>query len=420
MTRVLVIGSGGREHAICRALAAGDDAPEIFVAPGNAGTQEHAKNVAVAAKDVSGLVDLARAYRVDLVFPGPEAPLVLGLADRLAAVGIACCGPKAAGARLEGSKRFTRELGAASGVPGPRFCVISKADDLAAALASFDGLPVVKADGLAQGKGVFLPEDQDGCVRAARDLLAGSLGEAGNTVVLEERLTGVEASLFFACHGTRAVALPHARDHKRLHDGDEGPNTGGMGAVSPNPALSDALSRKIRDTIVGPVLRALENAGTPFVGFLFAGVMLTADGPKLLEFNVRLGDPEAQAILPRLAPGELLRLATATARHKLVRFKLKLDPRPTCAVVLAAHGYPDSPRQGDTITVDARLASAERWLDHAGTGRQDGKLVTQGGRVAAVVARGESAESARRSAYAGVEMVHFAGKQFRTDIGGAW
>ncbi|MEE8408882.1 MAG: phosphoribosylamine--glycine ligase [Myxococcota bacterium] len=418
--KILVVGSGGREHAICRALATASPPPEIIVAPGNPGTAGMADNVDVAASDIDGLVELARSLPVDLVIPGPEAPLVAGLADRLLDAGIPVCGPSGQAAKLEGSKRFTRELAREAGVPGARFEVVQTVAGLESAVDGWDGIPVVKADGLAAGKGVLLPVTRQACVDAGTELLEGKLGAAGLTVVLEERLDGVEASLFYACLGQTAVALPHARDHKRLHDGDLGPNTGGMGAISPNPFIEEHdedIERLVRDTIITPTLATLERRGTPYSGFLFAGLMLTSEGPRLLEYNVRLGDPEAQAVLPRIADGEFLALCLAVGRGDLEGFELSIDPRPTCAIVLAADGYPDQPRQGDPIRIADDVHADDRWLDHAGTRKQNGALVTSGGRVAAVVARGASAATARAAAYAGVDMVSFDGMQFRHDIG---
>lgn len=413
--KILVVGSGGREHAICRALKR--DGCTVVVAPGNPGAAEHAKCVAVAVDDVPGLVELARAEKVDLVVPGPEAALIVGLADALADARIPCCGPSKFAAQLEGSKAFMRNVAHAAGVPSPAYRVVHSKSELTAALDAMPGLPVVKADGLAAGKGVILPDDREGCADAARAFLDGSLGEAGRTVVLEERLTGVEASLFYACDGHELVALPHARDHKRIFDNDKGPNTGGMGAMSPNPEIDPQRERLVRTTIVEPVVRELAQRGTPYVGFLYAGVMIDADGNvKLLEFNARLGDPEAQCVLPRLGQGELARLCMATARGELTGFELAIDPQPTVCVVVCAHGYPAEPRKGDAITVDSDVADDNRWLDHAGTKLADGALVTNGGRVAAIVARGATMDLAREHAYDGVPHVRFDGMQYRKDI----
>lgn len=416
--KVLVIGSGGREHAICRALSRGDPTPELLVAPGNPGTATLGTNLPVRADDVPGLVDLARSEGVDLVVVGPEQPLVLGLADALAEAGIPCCGPSAAAARLEGSKAFTRRLAARAGALQPEFRVVRDPAELDAALEDLGGLPVVKADGLAAGKGVFLPDTLDEVRREALALLGGSLGDAGRTVVLEERLQGTEASLFYAADGTELVLLPDARDHKRLGEGDQGPNTGGMGAVSPNPDLDPDLVTEATERIVLPVLRTLEAEGARYRGFLYAGLMLTAAGPRLVEFNVRLGDPEAQAVLPRLGAGDLLDLCRRVATGELAGYSPRIDPRPTCAVVVASAGYPGAARRGDPIAVDQGIEDVDRWIDHAGTARQGGELVTAGGRVAAVVARAASAAEARRRAYAGVAGIRWPGMVFRGDIGG--
>lgn len=416
--RILVVGGGGREHAMLRALATARPRPELLVAPGNGGTGALAESFPVAVDDVPGLVGLAQAQHVDCVIVGPEVPLVLGLADALRAAGVPCVGPSRAAARLEGSKAFCREVAARAAVPGPRFAVVTHADEVESAVRSFAAPPVVKAAGLAAGKGVYLPLSHVECAATARELLAGSLGDAGKTVVLEERLVGTEASIFFACDGKTALALPHAQDHKRVGDGDTGPNTGGMGAVSPNPLVTDAVVAEVRAKMVDPVLALLEAEGAPFVGFLFVGVMLTGRGPQLLEYNVRLGDPETEAVLPRLEDGEFQRLCVAMTQQRLSELTLVVDPRPTCAIVLAAHGYPDAPRKGDAITVDAALATPDRWLDHAGTKLDVDVLRTSGGRVAVVVARGGDAVAARALAYEGAALVCFDGMHYRRDIGG--
>lgn len=416
--KVLVIGNGGREHAMCRALQSGVPRPTLLCAPGNPGTATCGTNVPVAVDDVAGLVALAQREKVDLVIPGPEAALVVGVADAMRTAGIPCCGPGAIPAQLEASKLFTRQLAMRLKLPSPEYAVVGDATTLASVLEAWPGgVPVIKADGLAAGKGVFLPETVAEAGAIGRRLLDGELGNAGTTLVLEERLYGSEASLFYACSGRHAISLPHARDHKRLLDGDAGPNTGGMGAISPNPGLTESLEEDVLRHIVQPTLDALANDGAPFCGFLFVGLMLTERGPKLLEFNVRLGDPEAQAILPRLAAGEFLRLCEATAKGGLDGFVLNVDPRPTCAVVLTASGYPEAPRRGDSIQVNGALESAHRWLIHAGTRQGDDGLQTAGGRVAAVVAQGNTADEARKLAYAGVALVRFDGAHVRHDIG---
>jgi phosphoribosylamine--glycine ligase len=413
---VLIVGSGGREHALCRSLAAVAGV-SVLTAPGNPGAATVARLLPIAADDVGGVVAAARSEGVHLVVPGPEVPLVAGLADALDAAGIPCCGPSAAAAQLEGSKAFTRTLAAEAGVPGPGYRIVSPGDDIDAALAAFATPPVVKADGLAAGKGVTLPETMDEARAEVDALLGGRLGDAGRVVVLEERLAGTEASFFYACRGTTAVALPHARDHKRLGDGDRGPNTGGMGAISPNPIVGATLEAEVADTIVVPTLTAMARNGTPFHGFLYAGVMLTDDGPMLLEYNVRLGDPEAQAIIPRLDPSALFEVCRWVAGLRRDPPDLRVDPRPTCVVVVAAEGYPEAPRRGDSITIDPAIETRNRWFIHAGTAIDDGGLVTAGGRVGAVVARGETGDAARRRAYEGVDLVTFPGMTYRTDIG---
>jgi phosphoribosylamine--glycine ligase len=415
--RVLIVGGGGREHAMARALRSAPDC-QLLSAPGNPGTAELGRNVAVAAEDVAGLVELVRRAEIELVVPGPEGPLVRGLADALRDLpGVLCCGPTQAAAALEGSKVFTRTLAHTLGIPSPAHRTLSAPEEVSAALQQFTRPPVLKADGLCAGKGVFLPTSFAECEQRARALLGGALGEAGRQLVVEERLLGTEASLFFACHGEQCLALPHARDHKRLRDGDAGPNTGGMGAVSPNPTVDAALTAQVAAQFVQPVLRELQRRGTPFVGFLFVGLMLTAQGPRLLEFNVRLGDPEAQAILPRLAAGEFLRLCRATARGELADFRLAVDPRPTCAVVLAAAGYPDHPSPGAAVELDPALTTAQRCFIHAGTSFSGQALKVRGGRVGAIVAQADTAEAAREHAYAGLSHVRFAQMQYRTDIG---
>ncbi len=415
--KVLVVGGGGREHAMCRALAAGSDPPEIVAAPGNPGIATVARTLPIPIDALDELVAAARSEAVDLVIPGPELPLTLGIADALASAGIPCCGPSRAAARLEGSKVFTRDIAAAAGVPSPDYRVVDHPDQIDDAVASFDRVPVVKADGLAAGKGVFLPDDAEACRAAARRLLAGSLGPAGERVVIEERLEGVEASLFFVVDGTDTVRLPHARDHKRLLDGDRGPNTGGMGSVSPNPDIDDQTIARVEASIVGPILSHLAEAGHPYRGFLYAGLMLTADGVKLLEINVRLGDPEAQVILPRLAPDAFAEIAARAAGGRLGHIEVPVDPRPTCTVVAAAARYPEIPRSGDVITIDPETETAARWIDHAGTAVRGDRLVTAGGRVLAVVGRGATASEARAIAYEGIAGIHWDGMQYRTDIG---
>lgn len=417
--RVLILGGGGREHAMVRALASAErEPPVLFCGPGNPGIAAMATTLPLRPTDIPEVVTATRRHRIDLVIPGAESWLCAGVADALAAAGVACCGPSQAAAQLEASKSFTRLLTSPLGVPGPRFAIVHDDAELARTLSGWDGVPVIKADSLAAGKGVFLPDSKEECQDIGAALLAGSLGAAGRTLVVEERLHGEEASLFYACHGEACVAIPHARDHKRLLDGDRGPNTGGMGAVSPSPAITAAVELSVREQIVRPTLRAMNERGTPFVGFLFVGVMLTGKGPQLLEFNVRLGDPEAQALLPRFVPGEFLRLCQATAAGRLADFALRLGDECTCAIVLASQGYPESPHTGAVIAIDETvIARAGAWLLHSGTQQRGAELVTAGGRVLTVVAQADSPAAARAHAYEAADAVRFAGMQRRSDIG---
>lgn len=419
-TRILIVGSGGREHALALALASARPATDLdlLCCPGNPGIADVARLITGVGSDVDAIVRVAVEHSVDFVLPGGETFLCAGLADALARVGIACVGPTQAAAQLEASKVFTRILTAPHGVPGPHFAVVCSESDLRQALDTWSGLPVIKADGLAAGKGVFLPETIEACWQTGRALLAGSLGAAGTTLLLEERLYGEEASLFYACAGADVVALSHARDHKRLLDDDCGPNTGGMGAISPSPFLTPALEQEIEARIVRSTLQALVARGTPFVGFLFVGVMLTARGPMLLEFNVRWGDPEAQAVLPRLRDGDFLRICQALACGTLSQIQPQIDASHSCAVVLASADYPQSPRSSERIEIDpqALAASGGRVL-HSGTMRCGPDLYTAGGRVLTVVAQGSDADGARGRAYRAADAVRFAGLQRRSDIG---
>ncbi len=415
--KILVLGKGGREHALCRALATMSPPPVLFVAPGNPGIAEYATTVHLDPCNIQAVVTFAQSTGIDCVIPGPEAPLVAGVTDALAQVGIACCGPSQAAAQLEGSKAFTRRLGLETGVPSPVFKVVTKPEEAREACESIPGVPVVKADGLAAGKGVYLPDTREECLAITQELLQGALGDAGKVVVLEERLVGIEASLFYACHGTDYVSLPHAKDHKRLLNNDQGPNTGGMGAVSPNPYVTPKVMQEVETLIVQPTLRVLKEKGMPFVGFLFVGVMITEQGVKLLEFNVRLGDPETEAILPRMLPGEFLRLSHATAHGKLQGFQLGVSEQATCAVVMASKGYPNNPELNTPIHVGTSFPHHTCWIEHAGTSLHQGVLVTAGGRVAVVVASGNNVAEAQQKVYQGVSHVVFEGAHFRQDIG---
>ncbi|MBN9507809.1 MAG: phosphoribosylamine--glycine ligase [Alphaproteobacteria bacterium] len=416
--RVLVVGAGGREHALVWALAASPLLTKLWCAPGNPGTGRLAENVPIGVLDIAALVAFARANRVDLVVPGPEAPLVAGIADAMAAAGIACCGPTAAAARLEGSKAFTKEVCDAAGIPTARWEAFEDAE-AARSFVRRRGAPiVVKADGLAAGKGVVVAQTVAEAEAAITDFLeARRLGEAGARLVIEEALEGEEVSLFALCDGAHAIGFGAAADHKRLGEGDTGPNTGGMGAISPPPGFGAAEQAAALAGLVRPALAELARRGTPFRGFLFAGLMLTADGPKLLEFNVRLGDPEAQCLLPRLQ-SDLLAALLATCDGELGAFDLRWRDVATLAVVMAAKGYPAAPVLHAPL---GSLAAAEAVPDalvfHAGTAARDGRLVSAGGRVLTVCGSGPDFAAAHAAAYRAVAAIDWPEGYFRRDIG---
>jgi phosphoribosylamine--glycine ligase len=416
--RVAVVGGGGREHALAAALARSPGVERVFAVPGNAGTRAVAANVqGVDPLDGAALAAWARAERVDLVVVGPEAPLVAGVADELAAAGLRVFGPGAAAARIEGSKAFAKEVMAAAGVPAARSAVFSDPGSAVAALGDFGPPWVVKADGLAAGKGVTVTDDP-AAARAAVEaaLVEGVHGQAGARILLEEHLAGPEASLFAVSDGRAVLPLAPARDYKRVGDGDRGPNTGGMGAYSPLGDLSGAEVGEIRSSVLEPVVAELARRGAPYRGLLYAGLVLTADGPKVLEFNCRFGDPETQALLPRIS-GDLAGLLAAAAAGDLTRVQVGWDPRACVTVVLASGGYPGPYRSGLPIggLEDAAACGAE--LYHAGTALDgDGGVVTAGGRVLAVSALGADVPAARKLAYEAAARVRFDGVHYRRDI----
>jgi phosphoribosylamine---glycine ligase len=419
--KVLVVGSGGREHALVRTLQRSPQSPEVLCAPGNAGIRRDARPLDSPAGDPASLAGAALDAGVDLVVVGPEAPLVAGLADALADEGVRCFGPLAAAARLEGSKAFAKEIMQAAGVPTAAHGVVATVEEGIAAIERYPA--VIKADGLAAGKGVVIAADEGEARAALEDMLvARRFGD--QPVVVEEFLAGDELSLLALCDGERAVPLAPARDYKRIGDGDSGPNTGGMGSFSPVPG-TDELVRDAIASIHQPVIDELARRGTPFHGVLYAGLMLTeptasagtggADGFKVLEFNVRFGDPETQAVLPRLRSDLLALLLAASERGGLAGVEPEWDPRAAVCVVLASRGYPASSSSGDPIAgLDDVPAGVE--VFHAGTAERDGETVTAGGRVLGVTALGEDRLAARAAAYAAAEMISFEGVQFRRDI----
>ena len=416
--RVLVIGGGAREHAILHALGRSRQQPELFCAPGNAGIAKLVAVSPVAADDISGITELAARESVELVVVGPEVPLVAGLADRLTEIGIPCFGPTAAGARLEGSKSFCKEVMAAAGVPTAAHRVVDTVAEGLDAITELQGnrFPaVIKADGLAAGKGVIIAADRE----QAREALTRLLVEhrfGTSKVVVEEHLSGPEVSLLALCDGVRALPLASAQDYKRIFDGDRGPNTGGMGAYSPVPAIGPIEAAALCASVHQPVLDELNRRGIEFHGVLYAGLMLTPGGTRVLEFNARFGDPETQAILPRLRTDLFELLSAATVTGGLEGATLDWDPRAAVTVVLASAGYPESSSSGDPISgLDA--LGQEVAVTHAGTARNgDGQLVTAGGRVLGVTALGADANAARSAAYAAAERIAFPGRQLRHDI----
>ncbi len=416
--RVLIVGGGGREHVLAWAISQSPLLTKLFVAPGNPGTAAIAENVAIGTLDVPALVAFARAEAIDLVVPGPEAPLVAGLADALAHVGLRCCGPNAAAASLEGSKAFAKAICDSAGIPTARW---ERFEDEALALdfVKRRGAPiVVKADGLAAGKGVVVARTAEEATAAVRAMLgARTFGEAGASIVIEECLSGEEVSLFALCDGTRAVLLGAAQDHKRVGDGDTGPNTGGMGAVSPPARFEEAAQHAAMDAFIRPALAAMSARGTPFTGILFAGLMLTSDGARLIEYNVRLGDPEAQVILPRLQT-DLLAALLAAANGDLRDTTLGWRETTCVAVVLAAPGYPGPVTAGAALTGLLEAAALPHVaVFHAGTDIREGQVVAAGGRVLSICGTGPDMAHARAAAYAGVDAIGFPGAVVRRDIG---
>jgi len=414
---ILLIGGGGREHALCWKLAQSPLATHIYAAPGNPGIAKIAERVSLDPAKHSDVVQFCREHAVGLVVIGPEAPLVAGLADDLRAAGIAAFGPSAAAAQLEGSKGFTKELCDRAGIPTAAYVRVHHRAEALAALDGF-GLPVViKADGLAAGKGVIIAETRAEAEEAIGHMFAGGFGDAGASVVIEEFMTGEEASFFALTDGETVMPFGTAQDHKRVGDGDTGPNTGGMGAYSPAPILDEAMKARVMREIVEPTVRTLAEMGMPYSGVLYAGLMLTAEGPKLIEYNCRFGDPECQVLMMRLK-SDLAELMLATAKGQLADAKPpRMIRRTALTVVMAAKGYPDTPEKGGAIAgLDAAEADGAL-VFHAGTAEQGGALVANGGRVLNVTALGRSVTEAAAAAYRAVSLVDFPSGFCRYDIG---
>jgi phosphoribosylamine--glycine ligase len=416
--RILVVGSGGREHALCWAIAASPLVDRVCCAPGNAGIAEDAECVPIGVMDFPGIITFCKREAIDLVVVGPEAPLVAGLVDALEGEGIAAFGPSAAAAALEGSKGFMKDLCAREGIPTAAYDRFTDAAAAKAYIAAQGAPIVVKADGLAAGKGVVVAAtvaEANAAVDAA--LGEGRFGAAGAQIVVEEFLVGEEASFFALCDGEHALPLASAQDHKRVGDGDTGPNTGGMGAYSPCPAVTPAIEAQVMERIVLPAVRAMTRDGRPFRGVLFGGLMLTGDGPKLLEFNVRFGDPECQALMMRLQ-SDIVPALLAAREGLLNHIDLRWYDAAACCVVIAAEGYPDDPRRGTEIRgLDAAGGDPEVKIFHAGTKRDGDRLLADGGRVLGVTATGRDLAAARDRAYRAVDRLDWPGGFCRRDIG---
>jgi len=414
--RVLVIGSGGREHALAWAIAKSPRLTALFAAPGNGGTENIAQNVPIDITDHRAVVDFAKAQKIDLVVIGPDAPAVAGLGDDLRAANLLCFGPSKAAAQLEGSKAFTKALCDEMHIPTAAYRRFSDAGPALAYVRERGAPIVVKADGLALGKGVVVAESLQEAEDFISDCFGGAFGESGTTVVVEDYLEGEEASLFALSDGENIVMLPTAQDHKRVWDGDKGPNTGGMGAYSPAPVMTPALLERARREIIEPAVRGMAGRGTPFTGVLYAGLMITKDGPKLIEFNVRFGDPECQVLMVRLK-SDLLDLLDAAARGKLKGVVPEWREEAALTVVLATQGYPVSVEKGSEIFGAEGLDSDDVTVFQAATKRDGGHLLANGGRVLNVTALGRTVTEAAERAYGAVDKIDWPEGFCRRDIG---
>jgi phosphoribosylamine--glycine ligase len=417
--KVLIIGGGGREHALAWKCAAEAGVTEVLVAPGNAGTaaEPRVRNVAVGAEDIAALVNLARAERIDLTIVGPEGPLVAGIVDAFSAAGLQCFGPTRLGARLEGSKSYCKEFLQRHGIPTAGYRTFTQATFDEAYVRSRPVPLVVKASGLAAGKGVIIAENHAVALRAAHDMFGGQFGTAGAEVVIEDFLVGEEVSFIVMAAGTQVLPLATSQDHKRLLDGDAGPNTGGMGAYSPAPIVTPALHERIMREVIHPTLRGLAADGAPYTGFLYAGLMIAADGtPNVLEYNCRFGDPETQPVLSRLR-SNLTGLCLAALTGHLDGAQAEWDSRAALGVVLAAAGYPETVRTGDVISGLEAAAALPGKVFHAATRVTHAGVTTSGGRVLCAVGLGDCVRDARAQAYTLAQVIDWRGMQYRGDIG---
>ncbi len=418
--KVLVVGSGGREHALAWKCAQSKNVTEVIVAPGNAGTalEPKLRNAAVGAEDIDGLLALARSESVELTIIGPEIPLVAGVVDRFREQGLPCFGPTAEAAQLEGSKAFTKEFLKRHDIPTAAYQSFTELEPALAYIREQGAPIVVKADGLAAGKGVIVATTVAAAKKAATDMLsAGTFGDAGNRIVIEEFLEGEEASFIVMTDGKTILPLATSQDHKARDEGDTGPNTGGMGAYSPAPVVTAELEKRIMDEVIQPTLDGLAADGIEYLGFLYAGLMISSDGtPKVLEFNCRFGDPETQPIMARLN-SDLVELCQAAIDGELADKSIDWDPRAALGVVMAAGGYPSNYRKGDRINGLPNVIGIEGKVFHAGTAMRGDDVVTTGGRVLCVVGLGDTVAAARDAAYARVERISWDNVFFRRDIG---
>lgn len=415
--KVLVVGGGGREHALVWKLAQSNRVDKLYAAPGNVGMENLAECLPVAADDIDGLVQIAKEKEIDLTVVGPEQPLTMGIVDRFNEAGLRCFGPNKKAAELEGSKAFSKNLMKKYNIPTAAYDVFTDVKAAKAFLQTLSMPCVIKADGLAAGKGVIIAETIGDAESTIDDMLQGStFGEAGHRIVIEEFLVGQEVSVLAFADGERVVPMVSSQDHKRIFDNDEGPNTGGMGAYSPAPMYTPELAQKVMETIVRPTIAAMKAEGRPFTGILYTGLMLTEDGPKVLEYNARFGDPETQPVLMRME-NDLVDVFEKAIDGHLNDVTLSWQDDAAVCVVLAAHNYPQSPRKGDVINGLDYDFSDNVMVFHAGTKRKDDSIVTNGGRVLGVTARGASIKDAIKEAYNAVAHINFDGMQYRSDIG---
>lgn len=416
--KVLVIGSGGREHALAWKLSQSPRVDKVFIAPGNGGTCEVGENIDIAPDNITALVDFAKNEKIDLVVPGPEMPLVNGIVDAMNKTGISCFGPDKYCAQLEGSKSFAKKIMEKAGVPTASYQIFSNPDEAREYAAKFDGNIVIKADGLAAGKGVVVASSMEEASQAIDNMLVKkAFGNAGASIILEERLNGEEVSLLCLCDGETAVPLPSAQDHKTAYDHDQGPNTGGMGAYSPAPLLPDFDLENLTDIVIRPILKTLADMGHPFTGVLYAGLMITRDGPKVLEYNARFGDPECQPLMLRLQ-SDLASHLKACAQNRLKEENIRFSPETALGVILAAEGYPEKYEKGfDIAGIDKAQSMPDTQVFHCGTCRENDGVHSTGGRVLCVTAKAPNLPRAQARAYDALKKISMPHSRYRRDIG---